>query len=1257
MSKSLTDEEVFAAALRIQATPDRLAYLEQICVGNLEQLARVKALLAALDDAGSFLNKPLADFAALGATATPPPVGMAGQAPTDPVAAVPLDFLSPCDSPDALGKLGPYIVEDVIGRGGMGIVLRAIDPKLSRVVAIKVLAPEFLSHPMAAKRFLREAQAAAAVSHDHVVRIYAVDDVSPVPFLVMECIVGQSLQQKIERKGILEIREILRIGSQIAAGLAAAHKQGLVHRDIKPANILLENGIERVKITDFGLARAVDDVGITQSGQVTGTPQYMSPEQAMGEQVDHRSDLFSLGSVLYTMCTGRPAFRATSTVAVLRRVVDDAPRPIRELNPDAPDWLIAVIDKLMSKKPEERFQTAAEVATVLEQWLAHYQRPQTVPAPAFGSPTDKISLAPAAKGVLRRAWDEWWSERDRWVVVSVQIVLVVLHLICMLAFLNFYTSRTMAGDKPQFQFWMGSPSPWYRLEINQGDKLGFSSGFYPFTWSVLMGLIGWALYYAVWRIEKARDPNASWWNRPEVLMSCWGLLAVGGVVFGTILGHGMNLSNAMTAKSGTAQPTAKTGEWQQLFNGRDLSGWMLHPDQPQQAWSVIDGTLVGRGSEASHLFTERNDFGDFHLRAEVKINSGGNSGIFLRSPFEMHEKFPGSKNPAGYELQIIDQPDSQNGYVSGAILPVANGEKNLIRPNQWSTVEVIAQGNRFTTIIDGLGVVDVRDVNRLHIWGTVALQVWGSSTEVSFRRIEVRMLQPGGGSVVPQSIATSGQSLRERKPEPDLPRHRAKSPNPSVSKLLADDGLLDDTTPTKPAPTPLAPMQFAARQLTPTLPPWAGAKASVKFEDGAWRIENRTSQGNFNVLMGTVLEDIPSEGLIVLRAQIKTEGVESTTPGALHLGLADGLLGGEAPAPFKYDWPESDFEFRGIISEWTRKEFRCPAGVFHTKNPPQLQVYVGLHDNGVVWVKDLELLHLPGGASSDGADPNRNQPSKSNAVLEELRKQVDLMSHAFKQSEASHAAGQTTLMELLRAKSAWVTARLRLAEVDESKLAAIQTVAEELVGILEERAAITRKQFESGVVQASELTESEQELSETRIRVAKLKAGKIEWLKERVTRSEKQIEELRTALQEGRTLPQYVHPVEVDLLNERIELATAEGNSELVKQHYRDMIRIHTEFQAAILKLGWEKSEVTIATCSTEYALNVAKVELAELEGNREEAHQAARQLVKLATDHLAAVRVVVESKEQPQIRLTEAETNLAAARTRLARIEAAKQP
>src|SRR5262249_13122884 len=254
-----------------------------------------------------------------------------------------LDFLDPPAKPGQLGKLAHYEILEVIGRGGMGVVLKALDTTLQRIVAVKVMAPELAVSGTARERFRREAHAAAAVSHDNIVTIHAVDEAKGLPYLVMQYVSGVSLQEKLDREGLLELKEILRIGIQTADGLAAAHAQGLIHRDIKPANILLENGIERVKITDFGLARAVDDASLTQSGVIAGTPQFMSPEQALGESQDHRTDLFSLGSVLYTLCTGRPPFRAPNTLAVLRRVAEDPPRRMREVNPEIPEWLEAIV--------------------------------------------------------------------------------------------------------------------------------------------------------------------------------------------------------------------------------------------------------------------------------------------------------------------------------------------------------------------------------------------------------------------------------------------------------------------------------------------------------------------------------------------------------------------------------------------------------------------------------------------------------------------------------------------------------------------------------------------------------------------------------------------------------------------------------------------------------------------------------------------------------------------------------------------------
>jgi serine/threonine protein kinase len=307
-----------------------------------------------------------------------------------------LEFLEPSSKPGSLGRLGHHEVVEVLGKGGFGIVVRAFDETLHRMVAIKVLAPELAATSPARKRFLREARASARVRHDNVVHIYAVEE-KPLPYLVMEYIPGQSLQQRLDQNGPLDVADTLRIGGQIARGLASAHEQGLIHRDIKPANILLEDGIEqKVKISDFGLARAADDASLSQSGVIAGTPMFMAPEQAKGDPLDPRADLFSLGSVLYTIVSGRPPFRAANTMAVLKRVAEDTPRPIRQIISDVPQWLCDIIATLHAKDPAQRFQSAAEVAALLEQHLAHLLQPSSVPKPESLKVTGRRKLSRAA---------------------------------------------------------------------------------------------------------------------------------------------------------------------------------------------------------------------------------------------------------------------------------------------------------------------------------------------------------------------------------------------------------------------------------------------------------------------------------------------------------------------------------------------------------------------------------------------------------------------------------------------------------------------------------------------------------------------------------------------------------------------------------------------------------------------------------------------------------------------------------------------
>jgi serine/threonine protein kinase len=418
----MTERTIFLAALDIADPAQRQAYLDQACAGDAALHHQVETLLAAHARAGSFLGVPAVEQVGCrpadrtAATGSLPPGGLPTAA-TELLDGDVLALLAPAQRPGSLGRLAHYEVLELVGKGGMGVVLRAVDDKLQRVVAIKVLAPPLATNATARRRFVREAQAAAAVTHDNVIDIHAVEDQGPVPFLVMQFINGYTLQQKLDRAGPLALNEILRIGLQTAEALAAAHRQGLIHRDVKPANILLENGVERVKITDFGLARAAAAASLTQSGVIAGTPQYMSPEQAEGQAVDHRSDLFSLGSVLYACCTGRAPFWAATAVAVLRRVCEDTPRPIREANPEAPDWLCDIIGKLHAKGPADRFQSAAEVAELLSHHLARLQQPTLAPdvskgagqpSPKYPEPT-RVARAPS-------------SRRKRWLLASAALL-------------------------------------------------------------------------------------------------------------------------------------------------------------------------------------------------------------------------------------------------------------------------------------------------------------------------------------------------------------------------------------------------------------------------------------------------------------------------------------------------------------------------------------------------------------------------------------------------------------------------------------------------------------------------------------------------------------------------------------------------------------------------------------------------------------------------------------------------------------------
>ncbi len=325
-----------------------------------------------------------------------------------------------------LTALGPYRLLSLLGAGGMAQVYRAFDPRLEREVAIKILSPALAGQAGFLERFKREARAAAQLDHPNILPIFDFGEERGVTYVVMPLIEGGTLRDRLVQRGVCSLRESLTILSQIALGLHEAHEHGLVHRDVKPANILLApNG--RALLADFGIACVIvdtHDMGLTQNGMGIGTPEYMSPEQARGEIVDRRADVYALGIVLFQVLTGQVPFSDEDGLAIAYKQVYEAPPAPRRLNATIPPAVEAVILKALAKAPEDRFQTAAEFAQALDRavpWLHLLggavqdsgQRPASprpqpkTPGVSRAAPPSSYQGAAGALGAANGSWSIW----------------------------------------------------------------------------------------------------------------------------------------------------------------------------------------------------------------------------------------------------------------------------------------------------------------------------------------------------------------------------------------------------------------------------------------------------------------------------------------------------------------------------------------------------------------------------------------------------------------------------------------------------------------------------------------------------------------------------------------------------------------------------------------------------------------------------------------------------------------------------------
>src|SRR5262245_12004557 len=408
-------EDLFQAALEREGA-ERAAWLAAACAGDDGLRGEVEALLAALNEAGSFMETPAAESAVsrptdARAAQLTTAVGPSASA-TDPRAAMPTG--------SAVGRrIGHYEILSLLGVGGMGEVYLAYDAQLDRRIALKLLPPQFTTDPELVERFKREARAASATNHPNIITIYEIGQEGGVHFIATEFVAGQTLRQRLNGAG-MAFGEIIALALQIASALEAAHAAGIAHRDIKPENIMLRpDGL--VKVLDFGLAKLVkatgevgdsetaglrdggtegqkDDLSVppslrpsvplssplqTNPGVLMGTVAYLSPEQLRREKIDHRTDIFSLGIVLYEMVTGARPFMGGGAAALLDAILRQEPEPIKELGPDAPAALTRFVNRALEKDRALRYQTAAELRADLQQLAREMEtKPAAAPPPA-----------------------------------------------------------------------------------------------------------------------------------------------------------------------------------------------------------------------------------------------------------------------------------------------------------------------------------------------------------------------------------------------------------------------------------------------------------------------------------------------------------------------------------------------------------------------------------------------------------------------------------------------------------------------------------------------------------------------------------------------------------------------------------------------------------------------------------------------------------------------------------------------------------
>jgi TPR repeat protein/serine/threonine protein kinase len=623
-----------------------------------------------------------------------------GGVPTGPYQAPPAENLSLSPSilpqpavapaagevPEELLRSGKFEILGKLGQGGMGAVYKARHTFLNELVAIKVLHAGKVGSPDARARFLREMRAVGQLSHPNIVRALDAAQMGDVLVLVMEFVAGISLDKLVAQRGQLPVDFACRCIVQAASGLQHAHEKGLVHRDVKPANLIVTPREKEVKLLDFGLARVPQGQGKgnqTRFQAFLGTPAFVAPEQAGDARgADIRADVYSLGCTLYYLLAGRPPFQKGSLMDTLIAHAQEEAQPLTELRGDVPAGLCTVVARMLAKKPADRYQTPAEVAEALQPFTVELAKPEPPPPPPPRAP-DAVTRTPPPVRAARPPQEMLppLPAPRRRAAVRVQKRRPVL----LWAVAGIATAALLAAG-------LGA---WSALSPREPEPRAEAREEKP--------------------VRKA-PPEQS--KKPPVPPA----------------------PVPVEVKKPPSPPAPVPADgFVVLFNGKDLSGWKTHPQQPGQ-WRVVDGAITCTGTHKAHLFSERGDYKDFHLRVEARVNAEGNSGVFIRAPFGLSLPGPFLHLPhlSGYEAEIMGkQTGSLVVWPSGGGPRVPN---SAVRTEGGFLLEVIARGSRVVVQIDGKTTADWTDPARQYRSGHIALQQINPGTVVAFRRVEIKDL-------------------------------------------------------------------------------------------------------------------------------------------------------------------------------------------------------------------------------------------------------------------------------------------------------------------------------------------------------------------------------------------------------------------------------------------------------------------------------------------------------------------------------------